>query len=113
MRKVRILGIAPYEGIGILLESIAARRNDVSLDMYVGDMDDGASIAKKYAPDGYDIILSRGGTAELIQELQLLPVVDIPISVYDIFRSIRLADHSTFRSLRSTTSRKHRIPCAR
>ncbi len=94
MRKVRILGIAPYEGIGILLESIAARRNDVSLDMYVGDMDDGASIAKKYAPDGYDIILSRGGTAELIQELQLLPVVDIPISVYDIFRSIRLADHS-------------------
>ena len=94
MRKVRILGIAPYEGIGILLESIAARRNDVSLDMYVGDMDDGASIAKKYAPDGYNIILSRGGTAELIQELQLLPVVDIPISVYDIFRSIRLADHS-------------------
>ncbi len=94
MRKVRILGIAPYDGIGILLESIAARRNDVSLDMYVGDMDDGASIAKKYAPDGYDIILSRGGTAELIQELQLLPVVDIPISVYDIFRSIRLADHS-------------------
>ena len=94
MRKVRILGIAPYEGIGILLESIAARRNDVSLDMYVGDMDDGASIAKKYAPDGYNIILSRGGTAELIQELQILPVVDIPISVYDIFRSIRLADHS-------------------
>lgn len=94
MRKIRVLGIAPYEGIGILMENTVLKRSDIDIDVFIGDMDSGASICKKYAADGYDIIVSRGGTAELIQELGLLPVVDIPISIYDIFRSIRLADNS-------------------
>lgn len=94
MRKIKILGIAPYEGIATLMEHIASRREDVDLDVFIGDLENGAAIAKKYAPEGYDIILSRGGTAEMIQELNLLPVVNISISIYDIFRSIRLADSS-------------------
>ncbi len=94
MRKIRILGIAPYEGIATLMEHIASKRDDVDLKVFIGDLQNGAAIAKKYASEGYDIILSRGGTAEMIQALNLLPVVNISISIYDIFRSIRLADNS-------------------
>ena len=43
----------------------------------------------------FDVIISRGGTAELIRSLTPLPVVDIPLSVYDIFRSIKLAENYT------------------
>lgn len=95
MRKIKLLGIAPYEGISILLKNVAAKREDIELDTYVGDLMEGVSIAKRYAVDGgYDAIISRGGTSEMLQDLNLLPVVDIPISVYDMFRSIRLADYS-------------------
>jgi len=40
----------------------------------------------------YDVIISRGGTAELIQSAVELPVIDISISVYDILLSIKLAE---------------------
>ena len=40
---------------------------------------------------GYDAIISRGGTATLIRETTDLPVISIQLSVYDVLRTIRLA----------------------
>lgn len=94
MRKIRILGIAPFSGIKILMDTISQKRDDIEADVYIGNMDTGLSIARKYCKDGYDIIISRGGTAELIEKANLLPVVNIQTSVYDIFRTIRLANTS-------------------
>lgn len=95
MKKTRILGIAPYEGIKLLMEQIASHRSDIELTAFVGDLEAGAAIASHYAPQDLDVIISRGGTAEMIRQKTSFPVVDIPLSVYDIFRSIKLAENYT------------------
>lgn len=92
MNKVKILGIAPYEGILHLMQQAAAKRSDVSLTAFVGDMQIGAAIAGQYTADDFDVILSRGGTAEMIRRQSSLPVVEISLSAYDILRSIKLAE---------------------
>ncbi len=95
MNKVKILGIAPYDGIKSLMLQIAERRTDIELTVFTGDLKDGLAIAQKYENSGYDIIVSRGGTAELIRRHCKIPVIDISLSIYDIFRSIKLAENST------------------
>lgn len=97
MRPIRILGIAPYEGMRNLMISIAADMPDVALTAYVGDLEPGAAIAAQYTADDFDVILSRGGTTELIRKRSPLPVVDIELSVYDILRAMKLAEGSTSR----------------
>lgn len=92
MRRTRVLGIAPYAGMRNLMIHLAEQMDDVSLTAYVGDLEPGAAIAKQYTADDFDVIISRGGTAELIRQKTNLPVIDIELSVYDILRSIRLAE---------------------
>ncbi|MGB8451981.1 MAG: PrpR N-terminal domain-containing protein [Anaerocolumna sp.] len=95
MPQIKILGIAPYDGIKTLMLQIAEKRTDIELSAFTGDLNDGLAIAQKYENSGYDIIVSRGGTAELIRQYCKIPVVDISLSIYDIFRSIKLAENST------------------
>lgn len=91
--KYRILGIAPYEALRNSMVRLAASRQDMELDVYVGNLEDGVEIVKKYEKNNYDAIISRGGTAEAISRVTTIPVIDISLSVYDILRAIRLAEN--------------------
>lgn len=93
MRKIRILTIAPYEGLADTVSAIARKRQDVEMTVEVGDLDTGKKVAMSLAHSNYDIILSRGGTAELIRSAVDLPVAEISISGYDILRTIKLAQN--------------------
>lgn len=94
MRPIKILGIAPYEGIASLMQQAAESCDDLQIDVHVGNLTAGAEIAAaQTAQEEYDVILSRGGTAEAIRRCTDLKVVDIPLSVYDILRSIKLAEN--------------------
>lgn len=95
MKKTRILGIAPYDAIRQQMQQIAARRTDIELEVFIGDMEEGANIVSNYPQKNFDVIVSRGGTAQLIRSLTALPVIDIPLTIYDIFRSIKLAENYT------------------
>lgn len=77
------------------MEKIAEQRSGIELTCFVGNLEEGALLARKYAADDYDIIISRGGTAELIQRSMSIPVINIPLSVYDTLRAIRLSEHYT------------------
>lgn len=91
MKKTKLLVIAPYEGMRDLILDIAEQRQDVELSVYLGDLEEGARIVSKNENYGYAAIISRGGTAKLIQDMTRLPVSEINISVYDILRAIKLA----------------------
>ena len=39
MKKIRILGIAPYEAIKHLMQQAAAKRNNIELEVFIGDME--------------------------------------------------------------------------
>lgn len=95
MRPIRILGIAPYEGIAHLMRQAADGRTDISLTVYIGDLSAGVDLVTQHTTnERYDVIMSRGGTAELIKSHTTLPVIEIPLSVYDILRSIKLAENN-------------------
>lgn len=88
----RILGVAPYDGMRTALEKVAVNYPNVRFDAFTGDMEDGAEIVKRYGTEDYDVIISRGGTAQLIQEFTDIPVISIRLSVYDVLRAIKMAE---------------------
>ena len=45
MRPIKILGIAPYEGIASLMRQAAESRDDLQIDVHVGNLTAGAEIA--------------------------------------------------------------------
>ncbi len=91
--KVRILAIAPYEAMKTAIERLAQKRSDFDLQAYVGDLDAGKALVQREVEKPYDVIISRGGTARLIETITDLPVIDISLSVYDILRAIKLAEN--------------------
>lgn len=90
-RKIKALGIAPYEGMRALMESLADHHDNIDLDVYVGDLKNGTEIVRQNVDNDYDVIISRGGTAEMIEKMTSLPVIEITISVYDVLQAIELA----------------------
>lgn len=64
---------------------------EIELTVFVGDLEDGLEIAKKNFHRNYDAVISRGMTAQLLQQLPI-PIVEIEISMYDIMCALNLAD---------------------
>ena len=96
-KKIRILAIAPYEGMRAALERAAEAYPQIQLDAYTGDLEEGVQIVQRCQAYNYDAIISRGGTAALIRQTTDIPVVDIETSVYDVLRSIKLAENYSSR----------------
>ena len=90
---VHILGIAPYESMRTAMEQTAEDYPGLRLDVFTGDLQKGVEIVQHNLDNGYDCIISRGGTAQLIRGITDIPVVEIPLSVYDILRTIKLAEN--------------------
>lgn len=95
MKRIKILGIAPYESMRTLMLQVGSRRNDIKLTVFTGDLDAGVEIASKYTQNDFDFIISRGGTAQLIRQKSTIPVVEITISLYDLLRCIQLAENAS------------------
>lgn len=94
MDKVRILAVAPYQGLKEMIAQVAAKREDVAVTTCLGDLSAGLEAARQALESGgYDIILSRGGTADLLSREVDLPILDIPISLGDILQAIKLAQN--------------------
>lgn len=91
--QIRILGIAPYGGMHAVMERAAEGYPNIHLDVYTGDLDEGVAIVREHQMEDYDCIISRGGTARMIQKVTDIPVVEIPLSVYDVLRTIKLAEN--------------------
>lgn len=87
----RILGIAPYEGLKRLMDTLALQYQDIQLTTFIGDYREGLRIVRETDLTDYDVIISRGGTSDLIREVSPIPVLSIQLSYYDILNAIKLA----------------------
>ena len=96
-KKIRILGIAPYEGLKKIMEEYADQRKDLDFVSLLGSMEEGAALAKEHYQD-FDFIISRANTADLIKKSVPITVLDIGIGYYDILRCLKTAEatHTTF-----------------
>ena len=91
----KILGIVPYPEMKELVSKVASERNDIEADIYVGDYRDCIRILEENLSKNFEAILSRGATAdELKKRIHYIPVVDIPVSAFDLIAAVRLAKSS-------------------
>ncbi|WP_179232861.1 sigma-54-dependent Fis family transcriptional regulator [Paenibacillus rigui] len=88
--KIRVLAIAPYPGLKDVLLDVAGQDEAIQMDVEVADLHEAVPLVQHAQRQGYDMIVSRGGTATLIREHVKVPVVDIPVSGYDILRVLTL-----------------------
>lgn len=87
---IKALVIVPYEGLFELMKEIQQEVKDFQFDIELGNLHEGAAIAKAAENKGYHVIISRGGTASLIQKAVSIPVIDIQVSGYDVLRILTL-----------------------
>lgn len=93
MSNINIVGIAPYNGLMVSMKNAAKEYKNITFDCYQGDLMDGVDIVKNLNSDKIDVIISRGGTALLLKKLINIPVVEINVSIYDVLRTLRLAQN--------------------
>lgn len=88
--KVKVVVIAPYSGLKELIESIAKDDEEINIQVEIGDLQEGVELAKIAEKNGADVIISRGGTAKLIQDEVRIPVIEIEVSTIDLLRVFTL-----------------------
>lgn len=93
--KIRILAIAPYPSMEPLLVNLAEEYSNIDLTITIGDLKRGVEIAQNNFHANYDAIISRGGTAKLLEQSVSIPVIEINTSAYDILCTLKLTDAGT------------------
>ncbi len=93
LQKIKVLAIAPYEGMVHLLSKVSKQFERIEITIYTGNLDTGVEIAEQQAHNNYDVIISRGGTAKLIQKHIEVPVVEVSISAYDVLSAIKATEN--------------------
>lgn len=87
---MKVLIIAPYDGLKELIYSIEKKFADMDITVADGNLEAGVQYLLS-SETTYDVILSRGETAHMIRKHTSLPVINITISSYDIMRAILLS----------------------
>src|SRR5690625_5129675 len=90
--KIKIHIIAPYESMVSVIKECIPLFPDLEINYSIGDLVDGVSQGIQAEKNGTEIIISRGGTAQLIKKEVRIPVIDIQLSGYDMIRSLILAN---------------------
>jgi len=92
-QKIRVLAVAPYDGLKALMQKVCETEfPGIELTVLVGDWRVGLNAAQEKFHEGFDAVISRGGTALLLRQHLDLPVIDIPLTAFDILRAQRLTD---------------------
>jgi propionate catabolism operon transcriptional regulator len=94
MTTIKVKGIAPYPGLRDLLLELAEGDPRIRMDVEIADLQEALPIVRMAEQQQYDVIVSRGGTASVIRQHVSIPVVDIPVSGYDILRVLTLIKDS-------------------
>lgn len=89
--RTRVHFIAPYESMIPIIQDCIPHYPQLAVQIEVGDLAKGVELAIQAEKDGADIIISRGGTAQLIKQAVTVPVIDVQLSGYDMIRSLTLA----------------------
>lgn len=93
MNKIKLLGISPYSGMNEILKELVSNREDIEADCRIADLEDAISLIHELNPNNYDVIISRGGTAQQLKKHTTLPVIDAGLSTLDVLRAIKLAQN--------------------
>lgn len=83
----KICLVATYRELANLAYDLKKELN-LPIDVVEGSLEEGTQQALKAEREGAKIIISRGGTASMIRRHVKIPVVEIRVTGYDVFRAI-------------------------
>ncbi|MBA1336626.1 MAG: Arginine utilization regulatory protein RocR [Firmicutes bacterium] len=86
----KIVFIAPDKNLADRAKQVISGLGD-EIEVYQGSLDEGLKIAKQVVKNGANIIISRGGTGNLIKRNLQIPVVSLETSGFDIINTINKA----------------------
>ncbi|MWV46302.1 sigma-54-dependent transcriptional regulator [Paenibacillus sp. HJL G12] len=89
---IKALFVAPYAAMENLIDECREQQKELDLTIRIGNLQEGVSLARQAEAEGFDVIISRGGTAKLIGEAVEIPVIDVHVSGYDMLRVLTLAN---------------------
>lgn len=87
----QILFVAPFADLADLADKVIQERfaDSSSLIRVVkGDLQEAISTVKQAVEDGVEVVISRGGTADLIEKNVGIPIVHIQVTVTDILHAL-------------------------
>lgn len=87
MHTANILVIAPYPEMLPELQEVASEFPDASFSFEAGDLDRGLASALSVFHLDFDVVISRGGTAQILEDELSIPVVEIGITAPDLVES--------------------------
>ena len=90
MPMYRVLLIAPYSGLAKIATDIAPDFPEMDLIIHEGDLHEGLKAALGAFDSDFDAIVSRGGTAQILEDEVSLPVFEIEVSGADLLGSLAL-----------------------
>lgn len=89
--SIQALVVAPYPGLKNMVQSLESAMPDIRVHAIVADMDVALDSVRKLNLSDYDVVISRGGTGELIARTYGIQVINIGVYSYDIMRAIELS----------------------
>lgn len=89
---IKTFFIAPYPAMIPLIEECQQEEQELDIHIELGNLQEAIPVAKEAERQGYDVIISRGGTAKLIEAEVGIPVIDVHVSGYDMLRVLTLAN---------------------
>ena len=102
--SAEILLVAPYPSLRELAEQRKSQI-DISFDTVVGNLAENWDEIQSLIGQGVKVVLSRGGTAQYLRERLDIPVVDIPVTSFDILNAISLINQHGFKKIAFITTK--------
>lgn len=83
-----VLFIAPYPALVEQARLVVSQYPELAVTIHEGDLSQGLASALSSMDANFDVIISRGGTAQLLEDEFALPVIEVGISVSDLYKSL-------------------------
>ncbi len=87
-----IVVLTPLQDMWEKAEEIIREQGYHNVEVLPGSMSEGVEVARKAIAQGAELIVTRGGTYQLVKEAFQVPAVEIKVTAYDILRSFEKLD---------------------
>jgi len=98
-----ILLVAPYDGLEQLAKKLKKSVN-IPFSVVTGNLGQGFNKVEKKIKEGTKIIVSRGGTARYLKQKFDIPVIEIPVTSFDILKSISSISNKGYKKIAFVTT---------
>ena len=93
--QAQVLVVAPIPRLAEEVRRVIAeqfRGQEERFTVVEADLREAEALVARGGAEGYEVVVSRGGTAELMERLLDIPVVHIQVSLTDILRAVRTVE---------------------